>query len=252
LVAGRNVGSYDTLNGMLVNEQFAATCGYTPEEIVGKMVNVFGREQPIIGVVADFNTASLRNTIEPIMLFNSVKWYKTMALKVNMPDAENVISNVKHKWEAFYPDHIFEYNFLDEDIRSFYDGQRRMASLLALFTSIAIFIGCLGLFGLVSYMTNQKTKEIGVRKVLGATLGNILVAFLWSYVRFIIVGFLLAIPAAWFIMQQFLNEFAYRIPLTPWIFVSAFLMTLTIALLTVGYKSLKTAMTDPIRSLRYE
>jgi ABC-type antimicrobial peptide transport system permease subunit len=127
-----------------------------------------------------------------------------------------------------------------------------MTSLLTLFTSIAIFIGCLGLFGLVSFMTNQKTKEIGVRKVLGASVENILFAFGWNYIRLILVGFLIALPIGWFVMEQFLNEFAYRITLGPSIFISAFLVTIVIALATVGYKTFRAAAENPVKSLRYE
>lgn len=253
LLAGRNVEDRDTLSGVVANESFAKLSGFeNPEDLVGTMVTLYRRDYPVLGVVKDFNTASLQNKIEPTLLFNSARHYKTMAIKVNTTHVAEVVEAVKQRWEEAYPDQLFEYTFLEENIRSFYDGQRRITSLLTLFTSIAIFIGCLGLFGLVSFMTNQKTKEIGVRKVLGASVENILITFGWSYVRLILVGFLLAIPLGWFVMEQFLNEFAYRIPLSPSIFLTALLVTIVIALTTVGYKSFRAAVANPVKSLRYE
>lgn len=253
LLAGRNVEDGDTITGLVANESFARLCGYeNPEEVVGKMVTLYRRDYPVVGVVKDFNTSSLQNKIEPTLLFNSARHYRTMAIKVNTSRVAEVVEAVKQRWEETYPDQLFEYSFMEENIRTFYDGQRRMTRLLALFTSIAIFIGCLGLFGLVAFMTNQKTKEIGVRKVLGASVEHILFTFSWSYVRLILAGFLFALPLGWFAMEQFLNEFAYRIPLSPAIFVAAFLVTIAISLLTVGYKSFRAAVANPVKSLRYE
>lgn len=253
LIAGQNLDDRDTISGVVANESFARLCGYEiPEDLIGKVVTLYRHDYPVVGIVNDFNTASLQNKIEPTILFNSARHYKTMAIKVNTSVVPEVVEAVKQRWEKAYPDQLFEYTFLEENIRSFYDGQRRLATLLALFTSIAIFIGCLGLFGLVSFMTNQKTKEIGVRKVLGASAENIMITFGWNYVRLILMGFLLALPLGWFAMEQFLNEFAYRISLSPSIFITAFLVTLAIALLTVGYKSFRAAVANPVKSLRYE
>jgi putative ABC transport system permease protein len=124
--------------------------------------------------------------------------------------------------------------------------------LLSIFTSIAIFIGCLGLFGLATFMTNQKTKEIGVRKVLGASVANIVLLFSQEYVKLILLGFLMAAPAVWFLMSKWLENFAYRISIGPIVFITALALTLLVAILTVGYKSLKAAIINPVKSLRYE
>ncbi len=253
LTAGRNVEPRDTITGIMANESFAKFCGYeNPADLIGKIVTLYRKDYPVIGVVRDFNTTSLQNKIEPTLLFTNAYNYKMMAVKINTARANEVIETIKQKWESLYPEHLFEYSFLDENIRTFYDGQRRITNLLAMFTSIAIFIGCLGLFGLVSFMSNQKTKEIGVRKVMGASVEDILFTFSWSYMKFIVAGFVLAVPLGWLAMQQFLNEFAYRITLGPSIFIIAFAVTIAIALLTVGYKSFRAAAANPVRSLRYE
>ncbi len=141
---------------------------------------------------------------------------------------------------------------LDESIRQFYTGQERSSIMLTLFTSIAIFIGCLGLFGLATFMINQKNKEIGVRKVLGASVEGIVLLFSKEYVKLIGIGFVLAAPVSWFVMDQWLSDFAYRIDMSAWIFLAGAGVTLLIAILTVGYRSLKAAMANPVKSLRYE
>jgi ABC-type antimicrobial peptide transport system permease subunit len=151
-----------------------------------------------------------------------------------------------------YPEQLFEYQFMDESIREFYESERKMATLLTAFTSMAIFIGCLGLFGLATFMANQKTKEIGVRKVLGASVESIVFLFSKEYAKLILFGFLLAAPLAAFAMQQFLDQFAYRIDLGIGIFLLGLGITVCIALITVGYRSFRAAVVNPVNSLRYE
>jgi ABC-type antimicrobial peptide transport system permease subunit len=173
-------------------------------------------------------------------------------LKVNPQQFQSVIEQVKPKWEASYPEHIFEYDFLDENIRQFYEGEQRMSILLTIFTSIAIFIGCLGLLGLATFMANQKTKEIGVRKVLGASVESIVFLFTREYVKLILIGFVFSAPLAWYAMNLWLDNFAYKITLGPMMFVAGFGITLLIALVTVGYKSLRAAIVNPANSLKCE
>jgi putative ABC transport system permease protein len=253
LIAGQKLGDLDSANGYVVNQTFAKTLGYqNPQEIIGKSVKLWDKENPVVGVVKDFHTVSLEKPIEATVLFNNSRGYSTMALKVNLNQVADVVKALKSKWEESYPDQLFEYHFLDESIREFYEGERKMAALLTLFTSMAIFIGCLGLFGLAAFMANQKTKEIGVRKVLGASVESIVFLFSKEYAKLILVGFLLAAPLAGFAMQQFLNEFAYRIELGPTVFLLSFGISLVVALLTVGYRSLKAAIVNPVNSLRTE
>jgi ABC-type antimicrobial peptide transport system permease subunit len=155
-------------------------------------------------------------------------------------------------WEATYPEYLFSYKFLDESIRGFYEGQERTSVLLTVFTSIAIFIGCLGLFGLATFMINQKNKEIGVRKVLGASVEGIVFLFSKEYMKLIGMGFVFAAPMSWYVMNQWLDGFAYRISLSAWIFLAGLGVTLLVAVFTVGYRSLRAATANPVKSLRYE
>jgi ABC-type antimicrobial peptide transport system permease subunit len=253
LVAGQNIQDYDTITGFVVNEKLARTAGFSdPREIVGKNLKVWRKTYPVVGVVKDFHTVSLREPIEATVLFNRIPGYETLAMKIDMRRSQAVLSVLKSKWEAAYPDHIFEFKFLDENIREFYDGERRMSTLFAIFSSIAIFIGCLGLFGLASFMANQKTKEIGVRKVMGASVESIIVMFSKEYVKLILIGFVFASVLGWFAMNAFLNEFQYKIDMGAGIFFLSFAVTLAIALITVGYKSFRAAVVNPVKSLRYE
>lgn len=253
LVQGLKLGDLDSAKGIVVNEMFAKTVGYQKsEDIVGKTVRMWDRNLPVVGVVRDFHTISLEREIEATALFNNVNGYRTLALKVNVGNIPDVISVVQNKWESAFPEQLFEYQFMDESIREFYDGERRMTALLTVFTSMAIFIGCLGLFGLATFLANQKTKEIGVRKVLGASVESIVILFSREYVKLIVIGFILAAPLAGFAMQQFLNRFAYRIEIGVGVFVLGLIVTLIVAVITVGYRSFKAAIVNPVNSLRYE
>jgi len=253
LINGQNVQDLDTANGFLVNEKLARVAGFeNPSDMIGKVIRVWRKELPVVGIVRDFHSVSLHRPIEAVVLFNRIRNYETLALKVNLGQTQPVIDELKKKWEAAYPDQLFEYEFLDESIRQFYEGEQKMSILSSAFSMMAIFIGCLGLFGLATFMVNQKTKEIGVRKVLGASVESIVMMFSKEYVKLIVLGFLLAVPTAWWAMGGFLNEFAYKIELGPWIFIAALMATLLLAMLTVGFKSFKAAITNPVNSLRAE
>jgi putative ABC transport system permease protein len=163
-----------------------------------------------------------------------------------------VIDQLKPKWEAAYSEHIFSYEFMDEQIRHFYESEQRTSVMLAVFSGIAIFIGCLGLFGLATFLSNQKTKEIGVRKVLGASVESIVFLFSKEYIKLIALGFLISAPMSWFVMGKFLEDFEYRINIGPGIFVVGFVATLLIAVVTVGYRSMRAAGANPATALRSE
>ncbi|MBT1704281.1 ABC transporter permease [Chryseosolibacter indicus] len=253
LIAGSGLEDLDTARGFLVNEQLLKTSQIeNPQDIIGRKIRMWGKTLPVVGVVKNFHTVSLRSPIEPTIMLNDLEEYETLSLKVNPAQFQNVINEVKTKWEAAYPEHIFDYQFLDEHIREFYEGEERMSIMLTVFTSIAIFIGCLGLFGLATFMANQKTKEIGIRKVMGASVESIVVLFSKEFVKLIVLGFVIAAPLAWYIMNQYLNDFEYKITIGVEIFGIALGITLSIAVLTVGYKSLKAAILNPVKALRYE
>jgi putative ABC transport system permease protein len=253
LVAGKNIADRDTATGFLVNEKLVKTAGFNnTDEIIGKELKMWGKRLPVMGVIKDFHTVSLSQAIEPVVMMNRIRGYESLSLKLNPTDMQSTLKQVQAKWEATYPDYIFSYEFLDEQIRGFYDSERRMSVLLTIFASLAIFIGCLGLFGLATFMANQKTKEVGVRKVLGASVESILILFSKEFVILIVVGFVLAAPVAWWVSNLYLEQFAYKITLSPFIFVLSVVLTLLIALLTVGYKSFRAATINPAQSLKAE
>jgi putative ABC transport system permease protein len=253
LAAGDNVEDGDTARGFVVNQKLASMLGYhNPAQIVGKRITMWGKDLPVIGVVKDFHTMSLREPIEATIMLNRIRSYQTLSVKINPLAMQESIKEIQHKWEAAYPDFIFSYRFLDDSIREFYDGEQRVSILLSIFTSMAIFIGCLGLFGLASFMANQKTKEIGVRKVMGASVESIVMIFSKEYIRLIAIGFVIAAPVAWFLMQRYLDQFAYKIELSPLIFLAGLVVTLLIAMATVGYRSFRAAIVNPSDSLRSE
>jgi ABC-type antimicrobial peptide transport system permease subunit len=183
---------------------------------------------------------------------NRIRNYGTLSVQVNPLSVQAVIPEIKKRWEETYPNHLFDYSFMDESVARFYEGEGKMSTLLTVFTSLAIFIGCLGLFGLAAFMANQKTKEIGVRKVMGASVESIVFMFSKQFIKLIVIGFAIAAPFAWFVMNEWLSEFAYRIDLSAWIFVAGIGITLFIAVATVGYRSLRAATSNPVKSLRYE
>jgi putative ABC transport system permease protein len=253
LLEGQNVQDLDTAAGFIVNEKTARVAGFTnPADIIGTNIRIWGKTHAIIGVVENFHTQSLHDAINATVMFNRLSGYSDLALKIDMAHSQEIIETMKAKWEATYPEQIFSYTFLDEDIREFYEEEQKMSVMLSIFTSMAIFIGCLGLFGLATFMANQKTKEIGIRKVLGASAESIVLIFSKEYIRLIIIGFVLAAPVAWVVMNQFLSEYAYKIDIGADIFVMSIGITLLIALVTVGYRSVRAATTNPVNSLRSE
>ncbi len=254
LLAGKNVLDLDTAQGLIVNQKLMRMMGLqNPEDIIGKLIKPGGRQiLPVIGVVKDFNTVSLHDPIEATLLLNHLKRYQTLSVKVSLKDFQSSIKTIQQKWEATYPEFIFTYRFLDDEIKEFYESEERMGTILSGFTSIAIFIGCLGLFGLATFMANQKTKEVGVRKVLGASVESIVLLFSREYIKLILIGFALAAPLAWTVMNNWLSSFTYRIDIGFAIFATALGITFAIALLTVGYRSIKAAIANPVDSLRSE
>jgi ABC-type antimicrobial peptide transport system permease subunit len=253
IIAGKNIEDNDTARGFLVNEKFVSTIGLDdPQDILGKEINLWGKRLPVVGVLKDFHTVSLRKPIEATALMNRIRGYETLSLTVDLKRIKEVINTIKPRWEATYPEHIFDYAFLDQQIAEFYEDEQKMSIMLSVFSAIAIVIGCLGLYGLATFMANQKTKEVGVRKVLGASVQSIILLFSREYVKLIVLGFLFSAPLAWFIMSKFLEEFTYKEKIGPAIFFAGFGITLGIALCTVGYRSIKSAIANPVNSLRSE
>ncbi|MGB3849923.1 MAG: ABC transporter permease [Tunicatimonas sp.] len=255
LIAGEGLVPSDTTNRYVVNETFARRLGYdSPADIVGTTISFNGRQNnlPITGVVADYNVASLQQKIGPLVISSGANWYRTMNLKINMRQAQDVLRHVEGVWKDVYPEAPFAYEFLDEAMAQFYASYSRTFTLIQVFSGIAILIGCLGLYGLVTFMAEQKTKEIGVRKVLGATVLNIVSLFSREFLKLVLIAFVLAAPLAYYLMRGWLQNFEYRITLSWSLFAGGIVATLIITLLTVGYRSFRAALANPVDSLRSE
>lgn len=252
LVAGTNFHSNDSLTGFIINETTVKKLGLTPATAVGKMLTVNGDNftAPVTGVVKDFNNQSFRGSIDPVCLMVDKKRYRNCAIKVNKANISNVLAASEKIWTETFPDYLYKYQFLDERLARFYKLDTIMLRLVQGFAFIAIFIGCLGLYGLVAFMAVQRNKEIGVRKVLGAHLGNILWLFGKELSWLLALAFIIAVPVAWWMMNKYLQEFSYRIKIGPEIFALAMLSSITVAILTAGYRAVKTALTSPVKSLR--
>ena len=253
LIAGEGLVPSDTTNRYVVNETFARRLGYDPPEaIVGTSISFHGPYLPISGVVADYNVASLQQKIGPLVISSDEDRYQTMNLKINMRQAQEVLRHVEAVWKDIYPEAPFDYEFLDESMAQFYESYTRTFTLIQVFSGIAILIGCLGLYGLVTFMAEQKTKEIGVRKVLGATVLNIVHLFSKEFIKLVLIAFVLAAPLAYYVMRGWLQNFEYKIDIGVGVFLGGIVVTLIITLLTVSYRSVRAALANPVDSLRNE
>ncbi len=243
----------DSLTHFVVNEAFVELMGYTsPDEAIGTVVDAWNWQGTIGGVIRNFNTNSLRQEIEPTLLVPTLRYGQRGAAKINTAQLDGALATIEQAWQDAFPDYVFEYQFLDESIADFYRGEQRMQRLVQVFSFIAILIGCIGLFGLISYTTSQRSKEVGIRKVLGASVTSIVGLFAREFALMVVIGFVLSAPLAYYIMGQWLENYAYRIDLGAGLFIIAFAISLAIALVTVGYKTYQAAMANPVESIRSE
>lgn len=253
LVAGRNIYASDTINQYIVNETMIKKLGLkSPQEIINKIITVDGVSAPVVGVVKDFYDKSFRADIDPVAMFPSYAYSEHFAVKMNMRNMQPTLTAIEKSWNSVYPQYVYNKEFLDDKIAKYYELDDIMLKLIEFFAGIAILIGCLGLYGLVSFMAVQKTKEIGVRKVLGARIESILWLFGKEFSRLLIIAFAIAAPIGWWLMNKYLQDFKYRIQIGFGVFLLAISITFVIALLTVGYRSLKAAIANPVKSLRTE
>lgn len=253
LLAGSNLSPSDTVSAYLINETFANQLGFSDnyDGVIGTRNVFWGREAPIVGVVKNFNTVSLHQELEPVVL-TTLPNYFVGGIKINTSQTEDALFQIERAYNRAFPNFIFEYSFLDDKIADMYEDEQNTAQIMNAFTLIAILIGSLGLFGLVSYMATTRTKEIGVRKVLGASIFDILKIFGMELIILTGISFVVAAPISWYLMQQWLSDFAYKITLGPGIFAFALIGILVLSVLTVSYKSVRAALSNPIESLKSE
>jgi len=252
LLAGRNLYPSDTIREYLVNETLVKKLGVTNDAVIGKNAMINDVNGTIVGVIKDFHNESFHSPIRPLAITTQTRSYYSCAVKVNTASLSPTLKAVQKTWEQLYPDNIYQSEFLDERVARYYQLDQRIQQVIQTFTVIAIFIACLGLYGLVSFMAARKTREVGVRKVLGASVESILWLFGKEFVRLLLLAFVIAAPLAWWVMNKWLESFVYRISPGPGIFGLAMLITLVIACLTVGYSAVKAAVMNPVKSLRSE
>jgi putative ABC transport system permease protein len=254
LISGRHYTQNDSANELVVNETFVKKLGFKyPEDIIGKEVNFYDEiKAPIVGVIKDFHPGSLHNTITPVVLGCWKEVYQLLNIKIKSGQIQTTLPGIEKIWAKLYPESLYEYQFLDQKIDDFYKQENQLSQLYKIFAVIAVFISCLGLYGLVTYMVAQKTKEVGMRKVLGASTTNIIYLFSKEFIILICIAYLAASSAAFFIMNNWLQNFAYRINLSWWIFALSGVIGLGFALATVGVQAIKAATANPVKALKYE
>ncbi|MGN6341551.1 MAG: ABC transporter permease [Ginsengibacter sp.] len=255
LVAGRNLEPSGYTKEFLVNESFVKSLGLKkPEDILNKEVSIWGDiiKCPVVGVVKDFNDRSLRQSVAPLIMATNSTMYRQASIKLATANISSTMQAVKKIWRQTFPDYVYEYRFLDDKIASFYEQENQLSQLYKIFAGIAIFLSCLGLYGLASFMAVQRIKEVGIRKVLGATAGNIVYLFSREFVILISIAFVIATPLAWYFMNRWLQDYAYRIDISWSVFLIAGIAALIIALATISFLAIKAAIANPVKSLRSE
>jgi putative ABC transport system permease protein len=252
LAEGRNFSSQSLSDSsaFIVNQTAAKMLGYNsnaPE-------NVIFSKKPyhIIGVVKDFNFSSLRDNLTPLVLVMAPDWMASLSIKVNTTDLPALMGRIENKWKALAPNQHFEYSFMDDDFNALYSNEQRMGKLFIIFTTLAIIIACLGLFGLAAYAAEQRNREIGIRKVLGASISGLVAMLSKDFIKLIVISILIATPLAWLVMQKWLQGFAYRDNIHWWVIIVTGFAAIVIACITISFQSIKAAMANPVDSLKNE
>ena len=254
LLAGRNVTACDTLRELLINEAAMRKMGITdPRDAVGKTISFWGkRDYPVVGVVRDFTPGSLHDEVTPCLLGTLGRSYRESSFKLTGGDTRGAMETIEKAWNGVFPEYVFEYHFVNEKIGDFYRQESKVSLLINVFSGVAVVIGVIGLFGLVSFVAARRTKEIGVRKVLGATALDILMMFGREFFVLILLAFVVAAPAATAVMSAWLDDFAFRISMGPAMYLTALAITGVIALATIAYRAIRASLSNPVESLRYE
>lgn len=254
LLAGRGFTSLkERFDEFLVNEKLIRAMGWTSEDAIGRKLVVNEGEGTIVGVLKDFHNNSLQEEIDPCVMYNWIYFQDWAFIKIQSRYGFSPpLASIEKVWKEFSPEGVYSYSFLDDVMAINYANEQMIFNGFTLFSVLAIFIGCLGLFGLMSFLAIRKTKEVGIRKVLGASVAQIVTLFSKEFAWLVSIAFCLASPLAYYVMEQWLNDFAYRIPISWWMFVVGGATSLLIALATISYQSIKSALANPVDSLRNE
>jgi putative ABC transport system permease protein len=258
LIAGRNfdaskIKGDSTVNEFIVNEAFLHHYNLKSGDVIGKQV-VLGLTGPgsIVGVVKDFHTSSMHDVIQPIVVFNNPQFFGSVLVRVGPGKLQHVLSEIRKTWDGFAAMRPFNYSFLDDEYDALYRTEQRLGMLMSVFCGIAILVTCLGLLGLVTFMVAKRTKEIGIRKVLGASVLSITTMLSKDFLKLVVVAIVIALPVAWYFMHDWLRDFAYRIDIGWWVFVMTAIAALLIALATISFQAVKAALANPVKNLRTE
>ena len=253
LVAGKTLSKSDTIKEFVVNETLLKKLNVkNPEEAIGKIMKVWGASGPIVGVVKDFNNYSLHEAIAPIAIFARKSRYSNAAIKLDKREIGRAMKNIESTFNATFPDYVYQNNFFDESLKGYYETERIMGALFKVFAGVVIFISFIGLFGLISFVATQRTKEIAIRKVLGASNLELIKMLNSSFLWMVLIANMVAWPVAYIFVNQWLASFQYRIELSVWPFILAMLISMTITIITVTLRSYRAAKANTIDALKYE
>lgn len=252
-VAGKAYRETDTLSGYVVNETFLKSVNVSnPQDAIGKVLEQNGRKAPIVGVVKDFNDKSLKESISPSAFYSDSRGYFAVAIKVDSENMMSAMKDVQELWNSTFPDHVYNGTFLKDNINTYYETERVMGVLFKVFAAVIIFISFIGLFGLISFVATQRTKEVAIRKVLGASTFELVKMLNGSFLLMVFIANLVAWPLAYLLVSKWLAGFAYRIEISIWPFALAMLISMLITLITVSIRSYGAAVKNTIDALKYE
>jgi len=258
LLAGRDFSKAtgtDHLSAFILNESAIRKLGWkSPKDAIGKSMirgsEIDGKRGSVIGVIKDFNFNTLDQPMQPLILDVNVPRFTNFAISIEADQIPGTISYIRKEWNAFFPERAFEYSFLDRDINALYNDKENLSRMVGYFAIIAIGLSCLGLFSLTSFLCSQRTREIGIRKVLGATVAGIVSLLSQDFIKLALLSLIIGSPVAWLIMKQWLDNYAYRTDVPGWIFLVSGIFILLVAACTVILQSVSAALSDPVKSLR--
>jgi putative ABC transport system permease protein len=255
IAAGRNFSTaYRTdSSGYVINETAASVLGWkSPQDAINKELIYGGSRGRVIGVAKDFHFESLHQKIVPLIFFSNPNWLNRVSVKLSGNNITSNLAFIEKVWKKYLPETPYDYTFIDTNFERLYEAEQRQESIFTAFAIIAILIACLGLFGLSAFTISQRVKEIGIRKVLGASIGSIVTLLSKDFLKLVIIAAVIAFPVAWYAMHSWLQDFAYRITIPWWIFLIAGVIAALIALATISFQSIRAALANPVKNLRTE
>ena len=259
MASGRNFSnaiasdSSDKMGAYLLNETAVRRMGWTTQSALGKKVKFWGLEGEIVGVVKDFHFRPLNVPIEPFIFRNRPKeFYFNLLVKTKPAQVQKAIADVGTIYKKYEPSSPLSFGFVDQDLEKLYNNDQKTGEIMLIFSILAIIVSCMGLFGLATFATEQRMREIGIRKVLGASVASITALLSKDFLKLVLIAIVIASPAAYYLMENWLQDFAYRVNIGWPVFVVSAMLSISIALLTVSYQAIKAALMNPVKSLKSE